>query len=148
MFLTAELVFTVLMLAAEKSKNTFITPIGIGLALVVAEIAGVYYTGGSLNPARTFGPCIAGANFQSYHYIYWVGPLLGALIAGGYYHFVKFFNYEEANPGQDSAGPEDFEAGVVSSMDEGQSGPQVDKHSADTVRSESEFHPGYADRQA
>ncbi|KAI6793700.1 aquaporin-like protein [Hortaea werneckii] len=149
MFLTAELVFTVLMLAAEKSKDTFIAPIGIGLALFVAEIAGVYYTGGSLNPARSFGPCIAGANFQSYHYIYWIGPLLGALIAGGYYHFVKFFNYEEANPGQDSAGPDGFEANVVSSMDEGQSGPQVHKDGADTIRSDSDgYHPGYADRQA
>jgi aquaporin rerated protein, other eukaryote len=92
------------MLAAEKSKDTFIAPIGIGLALFVAEIAGVYYTGGSLNPARSFGPCVAGASFQGYHWIYWIGPCLGALIAGGYFHFVKFFNYEEANPGQDSAG--------------------------------------------
>jgi len=103
MFLTAELVFTVLMLAAEKSKDTFIAPIGIGLALFVAEIAGVYYTGGSLNPARSFGPCVAGRYFQHYHWIYWIGPILGALLAGGYYHFVKFFNYEDANPGQDSA---------------------------------------------
>lgn len=30
------------------------------------------------------------------------------MISGGYYHFVKFFNYEDANPGQDSAGG-DFE---------------------------------------
>ena len=41
MFLTCELVFTVLMLAAEKSKDTFMAPIGIGLALFVAEIAGM-----------------------------------------------------------------------------------------------------------
>ena len=41
MFLTAELVFTVLMLAAEKTKATFIAPVGIGLALFVAELAGV-----------------------------------------------------------------------------------------------------------
>lgn len=34
----------------------------------------------------------------------WIGPLLGGLIAAGYFRFVKFFNYEEANPGQDSAG--------------------------------------------
>lgn len=34
----------------------------------------------------------------------WIGPLLGGLIAAGYFGFVKFFNYEEANPGQDSAG--------------------------------------------
>jgi aquaporin rerated protein, other eukaryote len=40
MFLTAELVFVVLMLAVEKSKDTFLAPIGIGLALFVAELAG------------------------------------------------------------------------------------------------------------
>ncbi|KAF6232857.1 hypothetical protein HO173_008820 [Letharia columbiana] len=103
MFLTAELVFTVLMLAAEKSKATFIAPVGIGLALFVAELAGVYFTGGSLNPTRSFGPCVATAEFPGYHWIYWVGPFLGALISGGYYRFVKFNNYEEANPGQDDS---------------------------------------------
>ncbi len=41
MFLTAELVFTIFMLAAEKHKGTFIAPIGIGLALFIAELAGV-----------------------------------------------------------------------------------------------------------
>lgn len=40
MFLTAELVFTIFMLAAEKHKATFIAPIGIGLALFVAELSG------------------------------------------------------------------------------------------------------------
>ncbi|KAF7846318.1 hypothetical protein BT93_L4625 [Corymbia citriodora subsp. variegata] len=103
MFLTCELVFTVLMLAAEKSKDTFIAPIGIGLALFVAEIAGVYYTGASLNPARSFGPCVAAASFNGYHWIYWVGPALGAALSAGFFRFVKFLNYEEANPGQDSA---------------------------------------------
>jgi len=47
MFLTALLVFTILMLAAEKHKGTFLAPIGIGLALFVAELAGVYFTGAS-----------------------------------------------------------------------------------------------------
>ena len=41
MFLTAELVFTILMLAAEKHKATFMAPIGIGLALFVAHLAGI-----------------------------------------------------------------------------------------------------------
>lgn len=45
MFLTAELVFTIFMLAAEKHKGTFIAPIGIGLALFVAELSGVAFTG-------------------------------------------------------------------------------------------------------
>jgi aquaporin related protein len=46
MFLTAELIFCILMLAAEKHKGTFLAPIGIGLALFIAELAGVFYTGG------------------------------------------------------------------------------------------------------
>lgn len=41
MFLTAELLLTVLFLAAEKSKATFIAPVGIGLALFVAELTGL-----------------------------------------------------------------------------------------------------------
>jgi len=34
------------MLAKEKHKATFMAPVGIGLALFVAELVGVYYTGG------------------------------------------------------------------------------------------------------
>lgn len=40
MFLTALLVFTILMLAAEKHQATFLAPVGIGLSLFVAELTG------------------------------------------------------------------------------------------------------------
>ncbi len=40
MFLTAELVFTIFMLAAEKHRSTYLAPVGIGLALFVAELTG------------------------------------------------------------------------------------------------------------
>jgi aquaporin rerated protein, other eukaryote len=40
MFLTTLLVFVILMLAAEKHQATFIAPVGIGLALFVAELTG------------------------------------------------------------------------------------------------------------
>ncbi|PPJ55934.1 hypothetical protein CBER1_03613 [Cercospora berteroae] len=101
MFLTAELVFTIFMLAAEKHKATFIAPVGIGLALFIAELSGVFFTGGSLNPARSFGPCVVLRSFPSAHWIYWLGPALGALLAVGFYRFVKVLEYETANPGQD-----------------------------------------------
>ncbi|GAB7363423.1 hypothetical protein MBLNU230_g3699t1 [Neophaeotheca triangularis] len=101
MFLTAELVFTIFMLAAEKHKGTFIAPVGIGLSLFVAELVGVYFTGGSLNPARSFGPAVVSLDFYSYHWLYWVGPFLGSIVAAGFYKFIKFLEYETANPDQD-----------------------------------------------
>lgn len=99
--MTSELVFTILMLAKEKHKSTFIAPVGIGLALFIAELVGVYYTGGSLNPARSLGPCIVTRAFDSEHWIYWVGPFIGALLAILFYKFIKILEYEMANPGQD-----------------------------------------------
>ncbi|KAF5525023.1 Aquaporin-1 [Colletotrichum aenigma] len=99
--LTAELVFTIFMLAKEKHRATFIAPVGIGLTLFIAELVGVQFTGGSLNPARSFGPCVITATFDSEHWIYWVGPFLGALIAVVFYKFIKTLEYEMANPGAD-----------------------------------------------
>ena len=46
MFLTAELIFTIFLLAAEKHRATFLAPIGIGLSLFIAHLAGVRFTGG------------------------------------------------------------------------------------------------------
>jgi len=109
MFLTAELVFTILMLAAEKTKATFVAPVGIGLALFVAELVGVYWTGGALNPARAFGPEVVIGNFEGYHWIYWIGPFLGALLAVAFYSLLKYLNYEEVNGKQDLTQEEERE---------------------------------------
>ncbi|KAI9158616.1 Aquaporin-2 [Paramyrothecium foliicola] len=99
--LTAELVFTIFMLAKEKHRATFIAPVGIGLALFIAELVGVQFTGGSLNPARSFGPCVITGRFDQEHWIYWVGPAVGTLIAVGFYRLIKTLEYEMANPGAD-----------------------------------------------
>lgn len=97
MFLTAMLVFTIFMLATEKHQATYIAPIGIGLALFICELLGVYYTGGSVNPARSFGPCVVLHSFHGYHWIYWVGPIMGAVLAATFYLFVKSLEYETVN---------------------------------------------------
>lgn len=75
--------------------------VGIGLSLFVAELTGVYFTGGSLNPARSFGPAVVNTSFVHYHWIYWLGPILGSIVAAGFYKFIKILEYESANPGQD-----------------------------------------------
>lgn len=101
MFLTSMLMLAILLLAAEKSKATFLAPIGIGLALFIAELLGVYYTGGSLNPARSFGPDVVLHSFENYHWIYWLGPLMGSTLAAGFYRFIKWLEFETV------LGPED-----------------------------------------
>lgn len=70
----------------------------------ILHLLGVYFTGGSLNPARSFGCAVAARSFPGYHWIYWLGPILGAGLAASYYHVVKWARYEEVNAGQDSAG--------------------------------------------
>ncbi|PKY05690.1 aquaporin [Aspergillus campestris IBT 28561] len=101
MFLTAQLVLVVIMLAVVKHKSTFLAPVGIGLAFFVTEMIGDYYTGGSLNPARSLGPDVINRSFPGYHWIYWVGPLLGSLLACGFYGFLSLFDWQGVNPGQD-----------------------------------------------
>ena len=54
-----------------------------------------------MNPARSFGPCVANRKFPDEHWIYWVGPLFGSLIASGFFWFIKGCEYQTANPGQD-----------------------------------------------
>jgi MIP family channel proteins len=94
--LSAAFVFSVFMLAAEKHKGTFIAPIGIGLALFVAQLVGGPFTGASLNPARSFGAAVASHHFPGYHWIYWIGPLVGSLLAAGFYKVVKSLEAELA----------------------------------------------------
>ena len=68
--LTAQLMFAIFMLAVEKHKATFLGPAGIGLTLFVDHLAGIFWTGASMNPARSFGPDLVSGNFPNYHWIY------------------------------------------------------------------------------
>lgn len=116
MLRTAQLVFTIFMLAAEKHTGNFIAPVGIGLSLFIAELTGmffeklftmfmstdiskgVFWTGGSLNPARSFAPAVAIASFEKTQWVYWVGPLAGSVLAVILFKVIKMLEYETANP--------------------------------------------------
>jgi MIP family channel proteins len=55
-----------------------------GVALLAASIFALPFTGAAFNPARTFGPALATHHWTN-HGVYWVGPLLGGVLAAVLY---------------------------------------------------------------
>jgi glycerol uptake facilitator-like aquaporin len=60
---------------------------GIGLTVAVDILVGGALTGAAMNPARSFGPALAGGYWQN-EWVYWVGPIIGAVIAALIYQYV------------------------------------------------------------
>jgi MIP family channel proteins len=60
---------------------------GIGLTVAFDILMGGALTGASMNPARTFGPALAGGFWQN-DLVYWIGPIIGAIIAALIYEYV------------------------------------------------------------
>jgi aquaporin TIP len=53
---------------------------GIGLVLLFDILVGGPLTGAAMNPARAFGPALVGREWVG-QMVYWVGPILGGLLA-------------------------------------------------------------------
>jgi len=85
--LTFMLVFTVFAVAMDPRGPANLAPIAIGLAVLIDHFVGVPLTGASMNPARSFGPALV-ANAWDDQWVYWIGPLTGAALAGLIYYFV------------------------------------------------------------
>jgi aquaporin Z len=61
----------------------------IGLTVAADILAVGPITGASMNPARSFGPTlVAGGMLWKTHWVYWVGPLVGAGIIAIAYHLI------------------------------------------------------------
>jgi MIP family channel proteins len=80
--LTFLLVFTVFG-AAIDTRGAFkaVGGFAIGSAILFDILMGGGITGGAMNPARAFGPALISGEW-SYQYVYWIGPIIGGLLAG------------------------------------------------------------------
>jgi MIP family channel proteins len=85
--LTFFLVFAVFGTAVDTAGPK-IGGFGIGLTIGFDILMGGALTGAAMNPARAFGPALA-AGFWNAHIVYWIGPILGGVIAGYVYDWVK-----------------------------------------------------------
>ncbi|XP_070533266.1 aquaporin AQPAn.G-like [Ptychodera flava] len=82
--LTFVLVFTVFATVDEKNAISGSKPLAIGIAVVIAHLAGIGYTSLSINPARTLGTAVITGIFDD-HWVFWAGPLAGGVSAGWLY---------------------------------------------------------------
>ncbi|XP_043698922.1 aquaporin TIP1-3-like [Telopea speciosissima] len=80
--MTFGLVYTVYATAVDPKKGSLgtIAPLAIGFIVGANILAGGAFDGASMNPAVSFGPAVVSWTWTS-HWVYWVGPLIGAGLA-------------------------------------------------------------------
>jgi aquaporin Z len=81
--LTVGLVSTILGTASRAQNVGPLSALAVGGYIILAGLWSSPLSGASMNPARSFGPDLALANFDHF-WVYLVGPLVGAAIAVGF----------------------------------------------------------------
>ena len=78
--------FLMVILGATHGKApSGFAPIAIGLALTLIHLISIPVTNTSVNPARSLGPALfAGGAYLGQLWLFWLAPIGGALLAGGY----------------------------------------------------------------
>jgi aquaporin Z len=91
--LTGVFLFIILGSTDERAPKGF-APIAIGLGLTLIHLISIPVTNTSVNPARSSGPAVILAIFSDHTWamgqlwLFWLAPIVGALIAGFAYAFM------------------------------------------------------------
>lgn len=80
------LVWTIFGAVVDKKATHPFGGLVVGFVLAIATMIGGHLTMASLNPARSFGPALISSHWEA-HYVYWVGPIIGALAAALIYQY-------------------------------------------------------------
>lgn len=99
--LTFFLGFVILAVATDDRAQGAFAAIAIGGYVGFAATGWGPVANASMNPARTLGPAVA-ANVWDAHWVYWIGPIAGMLLAAAVYGLLR----EPHSPGVTPAGSE------------------------------------------
>lgn len=74
----------------SRAENTIVAGLVIGLSLTLVHLLGIYFTGTSVNPARSFGPAILCGDpaALSCVWVFIAAPLVGGALAAGVYRLI------------------------------------------------------------
>jgi len=110
---TMVLVFFVLSITdSKKTVETYAVPLSIGVCIVVIHLFLIPMTGCGINPARAFAPAVVMKGQWDDQWCYWVGPIVGAILAAFLYLFVFFHEDETKYDAPASTPMKDMENGV------------------------------------
>ncbi|XP_042720554.1 aquaporin-8 [Lagopus leucura] len=84
--MTTFLLLVVCMTAVNAETKSNLAPVCVALTVVINVMVGSV-SGPCMNPARAFGPAVI-TNYWLYHWVYWVGPVIGCLICSILMRFV------------------------------------------------------------
>lgn len=82
------LMFVIMAVATDERVSDGFAPIAVGVTVAFCAMMGGPLTGASMNPARSFGPAVAGGGWTA-HWIYWIAPVTGMLVAVRAYEFLR-----------------------------------------------------------
>ena len=100
--LSMEIVLTFILLlvisavVANPSRLGSVSGVIIGGTVFLGTMLGESVSGGSMNPARSFGPALVGWTW-THHWLYWVGPIIGAAMGAFFYHQLHLVHSEEGD---------------------------------------------------
>ncbi|XP_061471182.1 aquaporin-4-like isoform X1 [Rhineura floridana] len=86
-FSTFQLALTIFAVEDHRKRESGEPGIlAIGFSVIAGALAAGTFSGGSMNPARSLGPAVV-TGIWEHHWVYWLGPVLGAVLAGISYEF-------------------------------------------------------------
>lgn len=86
--LTAALMFVITAVATDSRVPGTLAPLAIGATVTLDALWGGPISGASMNPARSFGPALV-AGIWFYQWIYWIGPIIGAILGALIYQMIS-----------------------------------------------------------